>query len=361
MSKVVQVLDENDSTQLSLLPELLGEVMLCLKESNKRARGAAFDLIVCMAKKMDNAGRINSSGDANLAEFIKMVLGGLAGTTPHMRSASVLALARLVFEYKTNETLLEVAPTILKLALMLLHEKSREVIKSVLGFTKVMISALDVESLRPFLADICAGILEWSGDTKNRFRQKIRHILERLVKKFDYNTVLSHVPEADVKLMSHIKKTKERALKKKNKKDGKEEDVKMPNNVSSGTAAAAVGLGKGNSKFQMDVDGEETLDGDIEDAEEEKNEMKWVNATKKAISKNGAWLHKDDENPLNLLDGESVAHKIMYSNPNSSKKRIHSEITPSFDVNEEGKMIINDSEDEVHYHKYITAINILLP
>ena len=59
LCKVVEVIDEENESELLLMPELLGEVMLCLKESNKRARSAAFDLIVTMAHKMEMAGRVN--------------------------------------------------------------------------------------------------------------------------------------------------------------------------------------------------------------------------------------------------------------------------------------------------------------
>jgi ribosomal RNA-processing protein 12 len=64
-----------------------------------------------------------------------MVLGGLVGTSPHMISASVMALARLLHQFATE--LGGVAPTLLPAVLMLLRTKSREVVKSVLGFVKV--------------------------------------------------------------------------------------------------------------------------------------------------------------------------------------------------------------------------------
>jgi ribosomal RNA-processing protein 12 len=32
-------------------------------------------------------------------EFLTMVVAGLAGTTPHMMSATVLALSRLIYQY----------------------------------------------------------------------------------------------------------------------------------------------------------------------------------------------------------------------------------------------------------------------
>jgi ribosomal RNA-processing protein 12 len=52
-----------------------------------------------------------------------------------MVSASVLVLARLVFEFAAD--LATLVPELLPTVLMLLRTKAREVIKSVLGFVKV--------------------------------------------------------------------------------------------------------------------------------------------------------------------------------------------------------------------------------
>lgn len=64
-----------------------------------------------------------------------MVLGGLVGATPHMISASVMALARLLYEFAP--VLAGLVPDLLPAVLLLLRSKAREVIKSVLGFIKV--------------------------------------------------------------------------------------------------------------------------------------------------------------------------------------------------------------------------------
>lgn len=37
---------------------------------------------------------------ANIDEFITMMAGGLAGASPHMISASITAISRLLFEFK---------------------------------------------------------------------------------------------------------------------------------------------------------------------------------------------------------------------------------------------------------------------
>lgn len=46
---------------------------------------------------------------ASVEEYMTMVAGGLAGATPHMISATVTALSRLVFEFKGMHT----CPTVL--------------------------------------------------------------------------------------------------------------------------------------------------------------------------------------------------------------------------------------------------------
>lgn len=37
---------------------------------------------------------------ANIEEYMTMIAGGLAGASPHMISATVTAISRLVFEFK---------------------------------------------------------------------------------------------------------------------------------------------------------------------------------------------------------------------------------------------------------------------
>jgi ribosomal RNA-processing protein 12 len=70
-----------------------------------------------------------------LLDFVNAVMGGLAGSSPHMQSAAVLALARLSFEFAGQ--LESVVGRLLPAVLLLLRSQSREVIKAVLGFIKV--------------------------------------------------------------------------------------------------------------------------------------------------------------------------------------------------------------------------------
>ncbi|TDH65747.1 hypothetical protein CCR75_002023 [Bremia lactucae] len=210
--RALQGQSANDGlAEKELIPNLVGEIMLCTKEANGKAREAAFELLVAMAMLL--RARDPQNG---LMEFIKMVLGGLAAHTPHMRSAAVICLSRLVFEFgREDSAIAQAMPELLKTVLMLLHEKAREVIKSVIGFMKLGIAVLPKDQLRQFLPDIINGLLVWIGESKNRFRAKTRIILIKLCRKFGCEHVAALVPEEDRALIRHIKKTKEREDKKK--------------------------------------------------------------------------------------------------------------------------------------------------
>ncbi len=118
------------SESLHLIPSVIPEAVLGTKEPSEKARNAAFDLIVAMGKKMsaggvvkrdqvegmeeddapvdgmwDNARSLNftdltSPATANIEEYMTMIAGGLAGASPHMISATVTTISRLVFEFR---------------------------------------------------------------------------------------------------------------------------------------------------------------------------------------------------------------------------------------------------------------------
>ena len=65
--------------------------------------------------------------------------------------------------------------------------------------------------------------MSWGENKRNHFRLKARAILERLVRRFDYEVVAGFVPKKHQKLMAHIRKTNERQKKNKQKRYESEE------------------------------------------------------------------------------------------------------------------------------------------
>ena len=71
-----------------IIPNLTAEVLLCLKDSNAKTREAAYQLLLAMADARED-----------IDDFLRIVSAALGARTPHMRSAAVMALSRLVFEF----------------------------------------------------------------------------------------------------------------------------------------------------------------------------------------------------------------------------------------------------------------------
>ena len=140
-------------------------------------------------------------------------LAGVASQSPRMTSASVMALARLLFEF-AGELQLPAAMLLPSLC-ALLRSKAREIIKSVLGFLKVAAVRLPADVLQQHLATIIEGLLIWAQDSKNKFKMKVRRLLERLCKRCGYEAVAAVWPESDPKLLSSIRKGLARATREK--------------------------------------------------------------------------------------------------------------------------------------------------
>ena len=90
------------------------EAILSAKEPSEKARDAAYTLLVIMGRKMKDGGVVDmslldgaivNSGDkgvreANIQEFVGMVGASLAAEKDHTISAGVMALSRVLFEFR---------------------------------------------------------------------------------------------------------------------------------------------------------------------------------------------------------------------------------------------------------------------
>ena len=160
--------------------------------------------------------------------FVQVVVAALAAKTSHMRSAVVMALSRIVFEKAwDSEPLQFLLPNLLQTVIVLIDEGSREVVKSVVGFIRICVSAIPPDKLKPLLPELLGTLLK-SNHTKSRFRAKIKIILKKLVKHFGYEALMPHVPSTETRLLTHMRKLDERE--KRRKKATKGERMSQVNN-----------------------------------------------------------------------------------------------------------------------------------
>ena len=92
------------------------EAILSAKEPSEKAQDAAYTLLVTMGQKMKDGGVVDmsllddatvNSGDkgvreANIQEFVGMVGASLAAEKDHTISAGVMALSRVLFEFRST-------------------------------------------------------------------------------------------------------------------------------------------------------------------------------------------------------------------------------------------------------------------
>lgn len=209
---------------------LLPETVLGIKEANQKARLLSFELLLAMARRMARGGIVRgepiglpSDQTGSLDEFITMVLAGLAGRTPHMISATVVALARLLFDL-SGAIPPETVQALLSDILLLLGSPSRELVKAAFGFIKVAIIVLPSEALLPHLTTLIRSVLAWSDEHALHFKVRVRHLMERLIRRFGYEKIHDCVPEEHRKLIVNIRKRKERARRRKSTTNSTEDD-----------------------------------------------------------------------------------------------------------------------------------------
>ena len=130
--------------------------------------------------------------------------------------------------------------------LVFVSSANREIVKSVLGFIKLSIHTMPADLLRPHLQDLVPALLRWSHDHKNHFKAKVRHIFERMIRRFGWEDVYSCAGEEEAKkVLVNIKKRKDRAKRKKaNRAELEEDEVSYtPTTTGARLTGARVGAG----------------------------------------------------------------------------------------------------------------------
>lgn len=326
------IIDHLPATDLHFIPSILSEVVVAAKEVNEKARTAAFDLLVLMAKRMSAGGTISQSKiphmasdspdvQASLEEFFTMVSAGLVGSTPHMVSASITAVTRVLYEFhgQISKSTIE---DILETLGLFLTSASREIVRSVLGFVKVAIISLPANLVQPRLGTLIPGLMSWSREHKAQFRAKVKHILERAIRRFGYEEINKSTPEGDRKFLANIQKTKERAKRK--KAGGANGDADEGRNERK----------KGTFESEYDAAIQSSSDEEEDAGSEDGNGNKRRKAER-------TYIMEDEDTPLDLLDQRTLGN-ISSSKPvrpqQPTKRRGK--------LNVDGKLVVGTGESD---------------
>ncbi|EAS34406.3 90S preribosome component RRP12 [Coccidioides immitis RS] len=386
LAAVQEVVTHLPTSDLHFIPSILSEVVLGCKESNEKARTAAFTLLIHLANRvcdpeLNPAGTVirNSlvphmaddapDAPATIEEFFTMVSAGLAGSSPHMVAASVIALSRLLFEFHTKLPPAMLSDLVQTIDLFL-TSNNREIVRAVLGFVKVAVVALPDEMLRPRLQSLVPNLMVWSKEHKGRLRSKVKGILDRLIRRFGAQAVESLTPESDRKLVVAIRKQRERSKRKKeqSKEAGEEESdqeesqTRKADNAFSNEFDKAV-YGSDLSDSDLGSDSDDASEIEIDAAGNmHKHSSRSKERPQSKPSRQKGKTHKapgaDDagkqyirelspeSNPLDLLAPNALANisstkpSVRFLDAKRAKKR-------SARMDAEGKLLLGD---DVHDH-----------
>lgn len=343
LASIAQVVPFLPQSNLCFIPSILSEVVISAKEVNEKARTMAFDLLVLMGEKMAEGGTVVNANvphmpsdappaDASLEEYVTMVSAGLAGSTPHMISASITALTRLLYEFRTQLKEATVADLVQTMDLFL-TSNNREVVRSVLGFVKVCVISLPSKLMLPRLETLVPNLVVWSHEHKQHFKAKVKHIFERIIRRFGVDIVERYTPDSDKKLIANIRKTRDRR-KKKREAGNAEDDEESPNKRK----------GKFESEYDEAVYGSESESDASSDISDDEVLSRAVSKGQKSKQSGKQYIVEDDDEPLDLLDKRALAH---VSSTKPARSRAAPETKKKAKTDLDGKLVFNeDSEND---------------
>lgn len=339
ISRIIPALPKDD---LHFIPSVLSEIVISAKEVNEKARTAAFELLVQMGEKMAEGGTVVNakcahmpddapSAEASLEEYFTMVSAGLAGSTPHMISASITALSRLLYEFRTRLS----EPTIMDLVQtidLFLTSANREIVQSCLGFVKVCVLSLPTDLMLPRLQTLVPNLCVWSHEHKAHFKAKVKHIFERMIKRFGVEVVERNTPDEDKKLIANIRKTRDRA--KRRKEEG-------------AAAGAEEEQEKRKGKFESEYDevlgsGEES--GSESDISDDEVLGRAAQKGKRAAKGGEQYIVEDEDEPLDLLSRKALGH-VSSTRPLKSRDAQQQKRTNA-KTDLDGKLVFNEDSDD---------------
>ncbi|KAL7096137.1 hypothetical protein ACP275_10G064800 [Erythranthe tilingii] len=332
----------SEQRRQEITASFLTEIVLALKEANKKTRNRAYEILVQIGHACGDEEK--GGQKEKLAHFFNMVAGGLAGETPHMISAAMTGLARLAYEFSD---LVSAAYNVLPSTFLLLQRKNKEIVKANLGLLKVLVAKSQAESLQTHLRSMVEGLLNWQDSTKNHFKAKVKLLLEMLVKKCGLNAVTEVMPEEHMKLLKNIRKLKERKEKKRSAKSVEDKSV-----ISKATTSRSRW---NHTKIFSDFGDDEEMNSD--DEFEDKNSIstrrtKYSSALQskatmlrtKRTRKAAKSLQEDsfdqlDDEPLDLLDRQKT-RSALRSSQLVNKKPDSDDDEPFLDS--EGRIVVQE-------------------
>jgi ribosomal RNA-processing protein 12 len=292
----------------------------------------------------------------DLGHFIRSLMAAVGSTTSHMRSAAVVALSRVVFEYSVDGVVQSLLPSMLRTILVLSDDPSREVVKSFVGFVRVAVVVIPADHLRPLLPDILHSLLKYHRG-KDRFRSKIKIIIKKLVKLFGYEALVPIVPQSESRLLTHMRKLSERETRQKmaRRAERKSEAFEFDDMIASDEEdsddgrtlfTGATGMSRTTKRSQRTGSGKRSI--------AHETQTKYSAGTQRSKADVSLRIRNDTDG-TKFDVGDLTQKTVRFAESHSDDSDSESPI--EFDSS--GKLIIIDDAEQTHNSMYMTESSVI--
>lgn len=189
----------------TMIKDLFGEILICLKDANKKTRDSAMDLLKLMMQVTTSA------------EVFTMLCAGLAGESSSMRSSAIISLCMLLLDRRNDEEIVVLHCDIIPMMVMLLEQnhKCAELTRAILSFVRVSCATLPEEHLLNSLPSLIFCFTEGLGDEKNKYVSRSRAIMRKLVRRVEESSLRDALPESEIHLLNYVLRMNRRANRRK--------------------------------------------------------------------------------------------------------------------------------------------------
>eukprot|EP01035_Chromulina_nebulosa_P023847 gene23847-30941_t len=196
---------------------VLGEVLICQKDANKKSRDGALDVLRIFMRGLP------------VSFLVTQFCSALVAETSSMRSAAVSGLCMLFLEKRSEESALGYLQQLLPTVVTLLQcDGSVDQARAVLSYIRVSCSilpeeVLNSESVLSVIVPAFTTSLAQGGH-KQKFSSRCRAIMRKLVSRLGSDEIRIYVPDEDIPLLEYVcrqnrrTERKKAALKDKNKR-----------------------------------------------------------------------------------------------------------------------------------------------
>lgn len=209
LSYLVSAMSPSKAENMEALVQTMPRLVLCVKDVNNKIRSITFALLIDIARQMKQADCEMKQPDGSLAKpslslFFAVMEGCLATKTPRMKSAALMCLAFVFYHYREDE---EAKPLLLRVTQQvetLATDKNPELAKANLGFLRTAVKIMDEETLKAEATDILQAIFPWASYVHNRFKLRVRAVVELMVRRLGLEVVQQLMPADKRELLQKI-------------------------------------------------------------------------------------------------------------------------------------------------------------